>query len=547
MHIFDAGRRFYGGNAIVGGGLPIAAGLALADQHAAPGPRDGLLLRRRRSGRGRVPRDHEPGRPVAAAGAVLLREQPLRHGHRARPARSPRPTWPSRRPATRCRRGRSTAWTCSPSRTRPTRPPQRSGVAAGRSSWSCGRTGSAPTRCTTRSATGPRRRSRLAPSATRSPCSSPRLTDDGLLAESDIEAIEAEVAAEIDDAVAFAEAGTLEPVEDLTRFVYSERAAMKTTYREAMRAALRDALEPRRARLPDGRGRRPLRRLLRGQPRPAGGVRPRAHPRHTAVGVGLRRRRHRRRPRRHAPDRRDHDRQLQPPGPRPDREQRGHAAAHVGRTAQRAPGHPHDHRRRPPACRPALPQPGGLVRPHPRPPRRRPGHPRGRPGDAVDRTRGPRPGADLRARQSLQPRRRARRRRRTHRHRPRRRATVRDRRDPHHLRRHARQDPGRRRAAGRGRDRRRGHRPAHPAAARHRHDPHLGRPHPPRRRSSTRAGAAAASPPRSAPASREGAFYDLDAPVARVCSAEVPIPYAKHLEDAALPQMPAIVAAARGC
>jgi len=34
MHLFDAGRRFYGGNAIVGGGLPIAAGLALADKMA---------------------------------------------------------------------------------------------------------------------------------------------------------------------------------------------------------------------------------------------------------------------------------------------------------------------------------------------------------------------------------------------------------------------------------------------------------------------------------------------------------------------------------
>ena len=32
MHLFDAARRFYGGNAIVGGGLPLAAGLALADQ-----------------------------------------------------------------------------------------------------------------------------------------------------------------------------------------------------------------------------------------------------------------------------------------------------------------------------------------------------------------------------------------------------------------------------------------------------------------------------------------------------------------------------------
>ena len=31
MHVFDAGRRFYGGNAIVAGGMPLAVGLALAD------------------------------------------------------------------------------------------------------------------------------------------------------------------------------------------------------------------------------------------------------------------------------------------------------------------------------------------------------------------------------------------------------------------------------------------------------------------------------------------------------------------------------------
>ncbi len=43
----------------------------------------------------------------------------------------------------------------------------------------------------------------------------------------------------------------------------------------------------------------------------------------------------------------------------------------------------------------------------------------------------------------------------------------------------------------------------------------------------------------------ENAFYDLDAPPARVCSEEVPIPYAKHLEDAALPQVPKIVAAVK--
>jgi pyruvate dehydrogenase E1 component beta subunit len=44
----------------------------------------------------------------------------------------------------------------------------------------------------------------------------------------------------------------------------------------------------------------------------------------------------------------------------------------------------------------------------------------------------------------------------------------------------------------------------------------------------------------------EQAFYDLDAPVARVCSAEVPIPYPRHLEMAATPQTGAIIAAVRG-
>ena len=39
----------------------------------------------------------------------------------------------------------------------------------------------------------------------------------------------------------------------------------------------------------------------------------------------------------------------------------------------------------------------------------------------------------------------------------------------------------------------------------------------------------------------EQAFYDLDAPVARVCTAEVPLPYPKHLEDAALPSPERII------
>jgi pyruvate/2-oxoglutarate/acetoin dehydrogenase E1 component len=43
----------------------------------------------------------------------------------------------------------------------------------------------------------------------------------------------------------------------------------------------------------------------------------------------------------------------------------------------------------------------------------------------------------------------------------------------------------------------------------------------------------------------EQAFYELDAPVERVCTAEVPLPYAKHLEEAALPQPHKVVEAVK--
>jgi len=43
----------------------------------------------------------------------------------------------------------------------------------------------------------------------------------------------------------------------------------------------------------------------------------------------------------------------------------------------------------------------------------------------------------------------------------------------------------------------------------------------------------------------EQTFYDLEAPVERICSAEVPMPYARQLEEAALPQVSTIVATAR--
>ncbi|MFJ9365791.1 alpha-ketoacid dehydrogenase subunit beta [Nocardia sp. NPDC101769] len=43
----------------------------------------------------------------------------------------------------------------------------------------------------------------------------------------------------------------------------------------------------------------------------------------------------------------------------------------------------------------------------------------------------------------------------------------------------------------------------------------------------------------------EHAYYDLDAPIARICTAEVPIPYARQLEEAALPQPGTVADAVR--
>ncbi len=93
--------------------------------------------------------------------------------------------------------------------------------------------------------------------------------------------------------------------------------------------------------------------------------------------------------------------------------------------------------------------------------------------------------------------------------------------------------------------RRRGDRPARAAPARHADDHRVGRRAPAASSSSTRAGRAARSRPRSPRGWSEDAFYELDAPIRRVCSREVPVPYAAHMEEAALPQVDGIVDAVR--
>ena len=114
----------------------------------------------------------------------------------------------------------------------------------------------------------------------------------------------------------------------------------------------------------------------------------------------------------------------------------------------------------------------------------------------------------------------------------------------HHVRRLPAEDARCSERAVAGRNRLRGHRSAGAAAAGYRHDHRIG-PQDPPRRYRRRGLAHRQSGGRDQRAHRREAFFDLDAPIARVCSAEVPMPYAKHLEQAALPQPDKIVAAVK--
>jgi pyruvate dehydrogenase E1 component alpha subunit len=122
-----------------------------------------------------------------------------------------------------CRHGRSTAWTCSPSR----RP--RAGVDLVRGRAGPGVPGApdlpVPRPLDVRPGPVPHE-GRVELWKQRDPIAllAALLREDGHLDDAAPRRWSEEIAAEIDDAVAFADAGTLEPVEDLTRFVYSETA-----------------------------------------------------------------------------------------------------------------------------------------------------------------------------------------------------------------------------------------------------------------------------------------------------------------------------------
>ena len=103
MHAADFSLGILGANGIVGAGAPIATGAAWALRRAGHGRAVAVtLLRRRRGEPGRAAGGVQPGRALAGAGAVRLREQRLRHHDAGRSRRSP-----ARSPAARPRRSAS--------------------------------------------------------------------------------------------------------------------------------------------------------------------------------------------------------------------------------------------------------------------------------------------------------------------------------------------------------------------------------------------------------------------------------------------------------
>ncbi len=220
MHLFDVGARFYGGNAIVGGGVPLAVGLALAD-HLRARPRATVCF----FGEGAVAEGefHESMNLAAlwrlpvlfccennlyAMGTALAHsESQIDLSLKAASYEMP-------------------AWAVDGMDVLAVEEAARRAALAVRG-------GGGPVFLELRTYRF-RAHSMYDPQLYRSreevelwklrdpiPALERQLDDAGFLTAADRERIDREIADEIEDAVAFAEAGTLEPVEELTRFVYS--------------------------------------------------------------------------------------------------------------------------------------------------------------------------------------------------------------------------------------------------------------------------------------------------------------------------------------
>ena len=224
MHLFDAGTRFYGGNAIVGGGLPLAVGLALADK---------LQDRRRVTacffGDGAVAEGefHECMNLAALWSLpVLFLCENNRYAMGTALERYESETDLALKAASY----EMTAWSVDGMDVLAVEEAARRAAAEVRD-------GGRPCFLELRTYRF-RAHSMYDPDLYRTkeeierwkqhdpiPALTARLQADGLLTDEDVEQLEQSIALEIEEAIAFAEAGTLEPVDELDRFVYYEGAA----------------------------------------------------------------------------------------------------------------------------------------------------------------------------------------------------------------------------------------------------------------------------------------------------------------------------------
>ncbi len=79
MHIADLTKGHLGANGVVGGGLPIAAGAALAIRHLGQDRVVVCFFGDGATNEGTFHESRQPGRRLEAAGDLRLREQPVRH------------------------------------------------------------------------------------------------------------------------------------------------------------------------------------------------------------------------------------------------------------------------------------------------------------------------------------------------------------------------------------------------------------------------------------------------------------------------------------
>ena len=219
MHLFDTERRFYGGNAIVAGGLPLAVGLALADKLRG---RDRVTACFFGEGAMAEGEFHESMNLAAlwSLPVVFLCENNL-YAMGTALARSESQTDLALKAAAY----EVTSWAVDGMDVLACR-------AATQRAVDIARAGGGPCfveyrtyRFRAHSMYDPelyRSKEEVELWKTRDPIDAleRQLTDGGLVTAGDRDRMETEIADEIDDAVAYAEAGTLEPVEDLTRYVY---------------------------------------------------------------------------------------------------------------------------------------------------------------------------------------------------------------------------------------------------------------------------------------------------------------------------------------